>query len=280
MPIKVSCHCGQSFMAKDELIGQTLLCPKCHDPITIGEGSQQQRRQGGGGMEDLFDEAGIKEAKGHRCPKCMAELKPNAILCVACGFNLQTGDKIEGVKVRVAGQRGHGEAADVLLERAAQTIAEDKAEELKTRKQGLPAWVYLLALLGLGGFAVAMFLIPREQAFSITGLILIGFAWLASMYYQIRILIVAFTESWVCGLLYLFLPFYWLYYLVTRWDDVGGFFLMQLACLGPYLLGWLMLVIAPAFAESEEDQVGMSAVRCGPQYAAVVFAGESETWTA
>ncbi len=62
MPIKVSCHCGQSFQAKDELMGQTLLCPKCHEPLTIGEGTGKKRQGSGGGMADLFDEAGIERA--------------------------------------------------------------------------------------------------------------------------------------------------------------------------------------------------------------------------
>ena len=35
----------------------------------------------------------------------------------------------------------------------------------------------------------------------------------------IRILIGAFQEDVVCGLLYLFVPFYSLYYLVTRWEE-------------------------------------------------------------
>ena len=47
---------------------------------------------------------------------------------------------------------------------------------------------------------------------SIIGLILIFIG-------GIRILIGAFQEDVVCGLLYLFVPFYSLYYLVTRWEE-------------------------------------------------------------
>ncbi len=36
----------------------------------------------------------------------------------------------------------------------------------------------------------------------------------------IGMFIVPFFESVVCGLLNLFLPFYGLYYLVTRWEDM------------------------------------------------------------
>ncbi|MFV1964875.1 MAG: hypothetical protein ACC628_05595 [Pirellulaceae bacterium] len=282
MPIKVSCRCGQSFMAKDELIGQTLLCPKCHKPITIEAGLQKKQQHGsGGGMADLLDEAGIEEIEGSRCPKCLASLRPNAVLCVACGFNLQTGEETKGAKVRMAGQRGHGGAADMLLEKAAIRIAADKAEERKTRKQGLPAWVYFLALSGLSGFAITMLMIPKNQAFLISGLILIGIASLASTYYQIRVLIVVFSESVLCGVLYLFLPFYPLYYLITRWDDVGGYFLIQLGCGVVAMVGGIMLAIAPLMVPSEENaRSGFHpASQRVPQYAAAVAATDSETWT-
>src|SRR5688572_3853669 len=35
MPIKVTCACGQSFAAKDELAGRTVKCPKCSRPLAI-----------------------------------------------------------------------------------------------------------------------------------------------------------------------------------------------------------------------------------------------------
>lgn len=42
-------------------------------------------------------------------------------------------------------------------------------------------------------------------------------------------LVVAFQESAVCGLMFLFVPFYALYYLITRWDLVRRPFLINLA---------------------------------------------------
>ncbi len=54
----------------------------------------------------------------------------------------------------------------------------------------------------------------------IVGLILMGIG-------GIRLLIGAFQEDVVCGLLYLFVPFYSLYYLVTRWEEQKSAFLMN-----------------------------------------------------
>ena len=253
MPIKVSCTCGQAFMAKDELRGQTLLCPKCHQPLTIGEGLQKsgQRKQGGG-VEDLLEEVGIKEYQGPRCPRCAAPLKPNAVLCVECGFHLQTQQKVEGARVRKAGERGHGEAAEELLARAVDLIHEDKIEEKKNRSQGLPAWVYFIGLTLMLGFTVAMFMIPKDQAFLVTGFTLVGIGGLATAYFEIRILIVAFSESALCGILCLVLgPFYWLYYIFTRWDQVGSFFLMSLGSSFVSTVGWGIVLMAPMMKESE-----------------------------
>jgi len=282
MPIKVSCHCGQSFMAKDELKGQTLLCPKCHQPITIGEGAKTKGAQReASGIEELFEEAGIEEVKGARCPRCMSGLKPHAVMCVACGYNLQTGEKVEAAKVRKAGERGHGEAADVLLELAAERIKDDKLEELKTRKQGLPAWVYALLLIGLSCFVVAMFMIPKNQAFEITGWIIVGFGGLCGVYMYIRMIVSAFFEDRTCGLLFLFLPpVYPLYYLFTRWDIVGTFFLMILASICVSGVGFAMVAMAPLLKEKSEGPGAFNpASQLVPQYAAVVAATESELWT-
>lgn len=35
MPISVTCQCGQSFRAKDDLAGKRVKCPKCGQPLTI-----------------------------------------------------------------------------------------------------------------------------------------------------------------------------------------------------------------------------------------------------
>ena len=227
MPIKVSCSCGQSFTAKDELKGQTLLCPKCHQPLTIGATAPQDDKQSDG-MADLFEEVGLKEFKGQRCPNCGAPLKPKATMCVECGLNLESGERLHGAKIRKVGEQGFGEAADVLLDRAAQTLVEDKAQIKKTLSQGAPAWIYFLGLAIVVAFGAAMLLLPKNQALYHTGTGLIGLGSLIIFVYSIRIMIVAFFDRIWHGLLCLFIPPYMLIYTCMRWNTVGGFFIMQL----------------------------------------------------
>lgn len=45
---------------------------------------------------------------------------------------------------------------------------------------------------------------------------------------NIRAIIVAFSEDVMCGLAYLFLPFYSLYHLITRWDEHKDPFMMAI----------------------------------------------------
>jgi hypothetical protein len=107
--------------------------------------------------------------------------------------------------------------------------------------------------LTLSGFVITMFLIPRDKAFLITGGCLAGFGMLMSVYYGIRMIMVAFNESLTCGLLYLFLPFYPLYYLITRWERMGAFFLMQFGYSFVIGAGAGMMALAPMMGKDKDE---------------------------
>jgi len=120
MPIKVSCQCGQAFNAPDKLAGKTVKCPKCQNPLAIPGGGQPQapqqapkqqapkqqapRQQAppaadplGGGMGSLFDDAGLGVQSGPPvCPSCQQTMMATSMVCVNCGFNRQTGARMQG----------------------------------------------------------------------------------------------------------------------------------------------------------------------------------------
>jgi hypothetical protein len=276
MAIKVACHCGASFTAKDSLAGQTLLCPKCSQPVTIPSPNAplvKQQVAAVNPMADLFDEAGFKEHKGSRCPQCNSPLRPNAVLCTECGFHLQSGQKVAGARVLKAGERGHAEATESLLDRAAQAIETDKVETKKNQGQGLPAWIYFIALAILIGFVVTMFMIPRNKAFEYTGWTLVGLASLMIFYYEVRMLMAAFNENTTCGVLHmLFWPYYF-YYLITRWDRVGGLFLLQLMYSVVMGVGFGLIALAPFMEKKEGD----SAFRFTTEVRQVAMVDPSQT---
>ena len=262
MPIKVACKCGQAFSLKDEMAGKTLKCPKCQQPLKVPAVAASAARPAAavapapapGALAGLFEEAGFKEHKGPRCPQCGEPLKrADAILCTNCGFNLQSAQKVEGAKVYKEGERGHAEAADSLLSRAELQIELDKVEAKKTLGAGMPAWVLFLALCGVCAFVACMFLIPRDRAFMISGYCLAGFGGLMSFYFGVRMLMVAFQESTTCGFLFLLFWPYQIYYLITRWDRVGGLFLMSLMYDFLMLIGFGMVALSPMLAKKEGD---------------------------
>ncbi len=256
MPIKVSCECGQTFTAKDELAGQTLLCPKCHQPITIGataarETQGPKKKSAGGGIADLLDEAGIAEVRGVRCPKCGEGIAQGGVLCVHCGYHQEKGEVIAGARIRKGDADGFLEAAESMMDFAEQQIEYDKVEEKKNISHGTPAWLLFLVLMIVVGFAATMYVLPRDQAVRTTGIAVIALGGLLQCISSIRILIVAFMERLLQGFLSLFVPFYVFYYIISRWRRCGSFFMTFLGAVLIQLLGWGLIHISPMFEPKE-----------------------------
>ncbi|MEQ8790865.1 MAG: hypothetical protein RIC55_31675 [Pirellulaceae bacterium] len=186
MPIKVTCQCGQSFAAKDEMAGKTVRCPKCKQPLKIPGGASRptspsapQSAQPRGvpaapanDLGDLFDEIGLAPpeptATGHPCPSCGQPMRPGAVLCVNCGFNLQTGQRVASDAPQTAAkpkdaEEGHGAAAaEEMIAKASKELSETpiSAEGTDFGEGTNPiAWVVALCLpllLGVAVFAIAM----------------------------------------------------------------------------------------------------------------------------
>ncbi len=164
MPIPVTCACGKTLQVKNELAGKNVRCPACKQPLSIpaaaaaSSGSQraasapQASAASGfpGGLDDLFEEEGLKHRQGATCPSCTAEMKPGAILCLACGFNTQTGERHQAYKTEAERTLlGH-----TLLDKAQVDMEHDQQLQKKLQGAGLPWWVLLLILLAVIGLAV------------------------------------------------------------------------------------------------------------------------------
>ncbi|MFO0818751.1 MAG: hypothetical protein U1A77_12465 [Pirellulales bacterium] len=168
MPIKVACQCGAAFAAPDHYAGKTVKCPKCSNPLTVPRpaGATLPPAQasapvsfGGGGIADLLDEAGITQDAGIRCPKCQKNMPANAVVCVACGFNMQTGAAV-ATNYKKRATDGHAAAADTVLERAAADLSKTPTVETEQTSMGV-----------LGGYIMAFGLL-------VTALVTLGLAYL------------------------------------------------------------------------------------------------------
>ena len=215
-------------------------------------------------MADLLDEAGVKpvlQDNRPRCPQCREPMASNAILCVNCGFNVETGKRIQGL-VSAQGaandlyglkdEGGHGSAAKSVLRKAERTIQEDKVEEYRIRTQGTPIWALAIMFGCLATFGACMSMLPTSKALLITGITLATLPGMVAVICNIMILVVAFSESIREGVCVLLIPFYNIYYSWTRWDKCGRFFMIALICgflsgAGGGLAAW-----SPRFATTED----------------------------
>lgn len=213
MPINVKCKCGQAFSAKEEMAGKAVKCPNCAQPLRIPQpaAAQADDASAPGGLTDLLDEVGLKakheDYVGRRCPSCDDPLAQNAVLCVGCGYNLETGKFVDGIRdLGTAGTEDGDEdgmegIAEMLLERARTTIKEDAKEEKKQRTQGMPLWMLATLLTVCLTFLLVMMFMSRGKALFISGFMWVILMGIVQSVCGIRLIIIAFKEDVKCGLL-------------------------------------------------------------------------------
>ncbi len=90
MPIHVECDCGKSLNVPDKLAGKKGKCPACGAVLNI---------PAKGGDEELEMEMSAPPPKaaagsGKKCPNCKKGWPADAVICVACGTNMITGEKL------------------------------------------------------------------------------------------------------------------------------------------------------------------------------------------
>lgn len=121
MTIKVGCgKCQSSFAVRDDFAGKDVKCPKCKSPMKVPAASAKKSpsapvaKAGAGAsagtgtavsasgarkfnpLLDLLDEAGVEaKPRGRACPMCAAEMSPTAVICIQCGFNAATGERLQ-----------------------------------------------------------------------------------------------------------------------------------------------------------------------------------------
>ncbi len=245
MPIRVKCGCGKTLAVKEALAGKTVKCPACQKPLRIpaaGASATQSQPQsrpparsggggaaappGGGELDHLFEEEGFAQRVGKTCPACAAEMKPQAVICTACGFNTQTGTRLAAHRT-AAQTTVHGHQT---LDKAAADMASDQALQKQLQGTGLPWWVLVfLLVLVMGGAAVGVLAVDyalaeegqASGAFNPLDafLLLVAAAfWMLAIGAGVMLLVRAFQESVLQGVLVWFVPFYVLYYVATRWS--------------------------------------------------------------
>jgi hypothetical protein len=110
----------------------------------------EQKLVASGALDQLFSDAGLDKQPAQTCPACGVEIAPGAAICVACGLNFTTGERLKGFQI--AGQEEEDQAPkfnNYQLNRAAKSIKKEQAEELELRFVGAPWWVSLAIVFGI-----------------------------------------------------------------------------------------------------------------------------------
>lgn len=215
MAIKVSCRCGQSFAARDELAGQTVKCPTCQNPLQIPSPAAAPTANV---LGDLLDQEGFQSHSGVRCTRCNEPIPAGGVICLACGLNIQTGATVETALRKRAKNVGHGEAAESILNRAAEELRKAPPPKDETAGGMMISYILTLAMFGItaavgaGGYLLFRSMEGSDNKTLMSGLAmqwigggLISLGWL-------WIVILGFLDSAVKGLLCLFIaPYAWFY---------------------------------------------------------------------
>ena len=177
----------------------------------------------------MFAEAGLhaQQAGMVPCPGCANPMPINAIICIKCGYNKKIGRRMEVVKQTggTAIPGGHSASVEEMMSKAAERIQDDKEEERKKTREGLPWWAYLIGLSVVMGFMITMMLLPQELVLRTAPYIIYGLAAIVSLYAWVRILIIAFEEGVAHGVGCLVCTCYMAVYSIMRWDRCGTLFL-------------------------------------------------------
>ena len=282
MPIKVTCQCGSSFAARDELAGRAVKCPNCDQPIRIPGGPVGQQRSAaqqpiqqrpqqaaprqqqaptgrGGGLGDLFDEAGLTQQTGPKCPNCRETIMQSAaVMCIHCGFNFQSGEQLH---TSIIGDDGEALPIDQslgnkALDRAAIALEKDAKEQERMKKGGMPWWVFLIGFLVAMTLIITTFFIPSNQALALSGWLLIIIGALAFITFSIWIVVIAFHDKIYHGFGCLFLfPFYGFVYAIAHRDECGGFLFSSIGGILVSTAGWGVIKLAAWIGPGDDARV-------------------------
>lgn len=262
MPIAVQCSCGQKMNVPDHLAGKQGKCPKCQQLLRIPapvanpattqaptqksappKAASQKMAAPDPGLASLLDEAGVGKKTGPTCPRCEAPIVRGAVMCTKCGLNFSTGEQLRQYEATSAGGFGN-----MYLDEAVTNMQRDTKMEELHEKAGIPWYVMaMLLLMVLIGGAGAVIVVDSQlmgaqppdtfigwvQQFNLGVLLgaVVGIsACLLNLTAVVVVLIHAFSQSVVKGLMVMFVPFYIFIYQILNWDELkGSFFSLILA---------------------------------------------------
>ena len=264
MPVRIKCQCGKVLSIKDELRGKQVKCPGCSKVLRVPTANPGPAKTavaaGGGGvksgpgtksgpqvaagdasdsLDDLFAEEGFNRQVAAVCPACRSEMAAGAVLCTKCGFNKQTGQRMDGHKTPGV-DIGMGTLA--LMKAETDMRADQDIQDRLLSRSGMPWWMLGLVLFILvGGVGILTMAVNASKqlegggSINVMGTFLVlsgGGFYLVAFGAGLVILVKAFQKSLVEGLLYLLVPFYAFYFWFKYWREVWRPLLLSIIAIG------------------------------------------------
>ena len=162
MPIKVKCgSCSARFKAKDELAGRRVKCPKCQKPVVIQAAApvavpSAPKAAAHNPLLDILDEEDVRSrVRGLMCDNCGSEVKRGMVICIDCGFNLETGDQLETEADEDIESYANMTGTEQMMRKAERDLEETGGESGADGDFGDGAESYLIALVA-GFFGIIM----------------------------------------------------------------------------------------------------------------------------
>lgn len=87
-------NCSGKFKASPKHVGKKVKCPKCGTAIEIPEPPEEEESFGFDLESDESEEPEGPKETGKTCPNCGETMGPDDVICVSCGWNLQTGEQM------------------------------------------------------------------------------------------------------------------------------------------------------------------------------------------
>lgn len=213
MPIRVVCdQCQAKYLIPDEHAGKKMRCKKCGEICPVPSGSRPSKAPTG-------------PAKKPSKPS-----KPKA----------PAADEFDDYGDGPDDDEEDEELIARPVSRRAKKAKPKKAERSKSkRKNPLAGFQFdfteARTILGLPAVGALLTMLVEGAAGDTAGVCVLGFifvlAAILSLVSGVMAIIVAFEEDVLCGLLYLFLPLYALYHIITRWEEQKKPFLMSLCAM-------------------------------------------------
>lgn len=134
--ISVVCKCGKKLKAPASAVGKKAKCPQCGNVLTVKPPPPPPEEDNS--LDALYDLA--QESEQHaaqqemapRCPGCMREMAPGAVVCTNCGYDTRKGK----VVVATAAPKATGTRFDPAAAAAAEAAAKNRKPTDKMAPQG------------------------------------------------------------------------------------------------------------------------------------------------